>query len=163
MLQWAHDLAAAAEQEQEKGRKRPKTYTGNSVRTKEQCRQRGCELATKGFDSVKAWLLQMPAPSTSCETTACNTPESERLDLCEESEESASEDEIQTIRIEQPRGSTTQRQLRQQKIITAVLETDSESESQTVVGSHASGVELAKNSETLDPKEKEKLCCMDNN
>ena len=138
-LQQAHDLAAASEREQEKGRKRPKTYVGNSIRTKERCRQRGRELAAKGFHSVKAWLLQMPGSSTSRETTACGTPEPDRSDLREESEESASEDEIRPIR----------------KIIAAVPETDSESESGTIVGSHAP------DRETLEPKEKERLRCQD--
>ena len=91
MLQKAHDLAVTAERAREKGRKRPKIYVGNSVRTKEWCLQRGWELAAKGFHSVKAWLL-----SNSHEMTACSTPEPGPiyLDLHEESEESVSEDEI---------------------------------------------------------------------
>jgi hypothetical protein len=39
-LQKAHDLAAAAEREREKGGKRPKMYAGNSNRTKWRCQQR---------------------------------------------------------------------------------------------------------------------------
>jgi hypothetical protein len=95
-LQKAHALAAAAERDREKGRKQPKIYVGNSLRTKQRCQQRGRELAAKGFRSVKDWLLQIPpSSSNSCETTACGSPHS---DLREESEESASEDEIQPIR-----------------------------------------------------------------
>jgi hypothetical protein len=37
MLQKAHALAAAAEREREKGRKRPKIYVGSSLRTKQRC------------------------------------------------------------------------------------------------------------------------------
>ena len=97
MLQKAHDLAVTAERVREKGRKRPKVYVGNLVRTKEQCHQRDHELAAKGFHSVKAWLLL-----NSCETTACGTlePGPTYLDLCEESEESVSEDRIQPKRME---------------------------------------------------------------
>jgi hypothetical protein len=56
ILQRAHDVAIAAEREREKGKKRPKMYCRNSDRTKWQCRQRGHELAAKGFYSVKDWL-----------------------------------------------------------------------------------------------------------
>lgn len=131
-LQKAHDLAVAAERAREKGRKRPKTYVGNSVRTKERCRQRGRELAAKGFHSAKTWLLQIP--STSRETTACGTPEPERLDLREESEESASEDEIQPMRM---------RSIRQNITVPAPEESEADSESEpgsgTVVGSDTPG------------------------
>jgi len=62
-LQKAHDLALAAEREQEKGQKRPRQYNGKSMRTKQRFRQTGWELAEKGFCSVKEWLLKTaPAP-----------------------------------------------------------------------------------------------------
>jgi hypothetical protein len=142
-LEKAHVLAAAAEREREKGRKRPKTYLGNSVRTKQRCQQRGRELAAKGFHSVKDWLLQMPpSASSSREATACGSP---RSDLREESEESASEDEIQPIR--PARLSTMQIIIDPEE-----SETDSELGSGTVVGSISKSVEGRKS-----PKERERL------
>jgi hypothetical protein len=63
-LQKAHDLALAAEREREKGRKRPKRYHGNSLRTKQRCRQLGREFSEKGFHSVKEWFQKMSATGT---------------------------------------------------------------------------------------------------
>ncbi|KAF8219951.1 hypothetical protein L208DRAFT_1462786 [Tricholoma matsutake] len=98
-LQRAHNITVTAEREKERGRKRPKVYDRNLDRTKRWYRQQGCELAAKGFRSMKDWLHQML--SASRETTACGTPDPDLLNLHEESEESsASEGEIQPISME---------------------------------------------------------------
>ena len=155
-LQKAHDHAVTAERAREKGRKRPKTYVGNLVRTKEQCCQRGWELAAKGFHSVKAWLL-----SNSCETTACGTlePGPMYLDLREESEESVSEDKIQPKRMGVTMSAT----------ILEEPEADSKSEPESGMMVGSDTLLAVRNSERLapdsdfqvDPKEAEWLCCQD--
>jgi len=71
-LQQAHDTALAAEREQEKGRTRPRTYRGNSDRTKRRCRQMRRELEAKGFHSVKDWLHQTQSALTPKSPVACN-------------------------------------------------------------------------------------------
>ena len=147
-LQKVHALAATAEREREKGRKRPKVYAGNSVRTKQWCRQRGRELAAKGFRSVKDWLLQMP-PSASCESTACGSP---RSDLREESEESSSEDEIQPTRSLQLKKSTVMMQM-PEIANPEESEADSELESGTIVGSVTPVSKGVEDHETTEDRE----------
>jgi hypothetical protein len=61
-LQRAHDSAAAAEREREKGKKRPKRYFGNSKRTRRRHNLEGRELEKKGYLSIKKWLLQGQKP-----------------------------------------------------------------------------------------------------
>ena len=141
-LQKAHALAATA------GRKRPKVYAGNSVRTKQRCRQRGRELAAKGFRSVKDWLLQMP-PSASCESTACGSP---RSDLREESEESSSEDEIQPTRSPQLKKSTVMMQM-PDIANPEESKADSELESGTIVGSVTPVSKGVEDHETTEDRE----------
>ncbi|KAF8513431.1 hypothetical protein BU17DRAFT_68804 [Hysterangium stoloniferum] len=96
-LQQAHDAALAAEQEWEKGRKTPQTYKGNSDRTKWQCHRMHHDLETKGFHSVKDWLLQTrPISPSMPELSVSHHPELGPSDFWDfqESEESGSEDEI---------------------------------------------------------------------
>ena len=91
-LQKAHDLALAAERERERGKKRPKKFNKNSNRTKRRCRQKGHELAAKGFHSVKEWFTQLERPPMSKSPANDTGTESDPKDF-QESEES-SEDEI---------------------------------------------------------------------
>ena len=55
-LQKAHDAAADAQREYQKGNKRPKRYPGNSKRTRRRHEHDRKELEKKGFPSVIHWL-----------------------------------------------------------------------------------------------------------
>lgn len=55
-LQQVHDAAAKAERDREKRNNRPKTYRGNSSRTKRRHELNRKELEKKGFPSVLKWL-----------------------------------------------------------------------------------------------------------
>jgi hypothetical protein len=155
-LQKAHDLALAAEQEQERGRKRPKRYSNNSDRTKWWCRQRGHELAAKEFHSIKEWLLQKPSKSVLPRSSANHDAVPTTLPDFQEYEESASEDEIWPARMRRsqqpcavpvasPEGDKTS-------------DTSSESKSETIVWEDDSQ-KTPTSEESLDSEEKEHLHC----
>ncbi|KAJ7801881.1 hypothetical protein B0H14DRAFT_2614909 [Mycena olivaceomarginata] len=61
----AQQIAVAKEQELEKSRKHPRTYTKNSKRTNERNRKRFCDLQAKGFASVAKFFPMCATQSAS--------------------------------------------------------------------------------------------------
>ena len=163
-LQKAHDLALAAEREQENGKKRPKRYNKNSNRTKCRCHQKGCELAAKGFHSVKAWLIKNP----SVFKLPTGMPEPLANDMgpkdFQESEESSSdsEDEIWPAM----GAPVTTRFCKTSDNTESESGSDSDSELETMEtvelwknSSHGQKTPVSDSEESLDSEENERLLC----
>jgi hypothetical protein len=73
-LQRAHDTAAATERERDKKRKRPKHYTGNSVRSKQRWAAKrnnmanaGHQLITGFFSKAKKMTRHLQTSQKSCQ------------------------------------------------------------------------------------------------
>ena len=161
-LQKAHDLALAAERERERGKKRPKKYNKNSNQTKRRCRQKGRELAAKGFHSVKEWFTQLEKPPMS-ESPANDTDTESNPKDFQESEESSSEDEI---------SSWPAKICRSRPCVVPLAVTSNETSDANASGPLAETMEMvglwendsqrisvSESEESLDPEEKECLRC----